>query len=53
MSNKKVMEIIIFFIGIKVLGEGYLKGYLKGSMERFMDTIFKIIMKYKKRKIYY
>jgi len=51
MNKKFFMEIIVFFIGIKVLGEGYLKGYLKGSVEEFMDTLFKIMMRYKKHKI--
>lgn len=47
------MSIIVFFIEIKALGEGYLKGYLKGSVEGFIDMIFKILMKHKRKKIYY
>lgn len=53
MSKKIFMGMIVFFMGIKVLGEGYLKGYLKGSIERFMDILFKIMMRYKKHKMYY
>lgn len=52
--NKKIfMGVIFFLISIKILGEGYLKGYLKGSIERFMDMIFKLMMRYKRHKIYY
>lgn len=52
--NKKIfMGIIVFFMGIKVLGEGYLKGYLKGAVEGFMDMVFKVMMRYKKYKVYY
>jgi hypothetical protein len=53
MSKKIFMGIIVFFMGIKILGEGYLKGYLKGSVEGFMDMIFKIMMRYRKHKMYY
>lgn len=53
MSKKIFMGIIVFFTGIKVLGEGYLKGYLKGAVEGFMDILFKIMMRYKKHKVYH
>lgn len=53
MSKEKFMEIIVFFIGIKILGEGYLKGYLKGFVEEFIDMLFKFVTKYKNRNKYY
>ena len=48
MSKKIFMGVIVFLIGIKVFGDGYLKGYLKGLIEEFEDAIFQIIVKYKK-----
>ncbi|UUV17655.1 hypothetical protein NRK67_02130 [Fusobacteria bacterium ZRK30] len=53
MSKKIFIGIIVFFMGIKILGEGYLKGYLKGSVEGFVDVLLKIMMRYRKHRVYY